>query len=415
MAIGNCCLLWGIYHTNYQTIKLSSVTDQKLKEVIEYNLISLDNAINFSIDNKIKFFRLSSDIIPFGSNTVNKIKWHQLYKKQLAAIGEKIIKAKMRVSFHPGQYSVLNSPDPKVVRNTVKDLEFHALFLDSLELDYTHKMVIHIGGVYGDKEAAIKRFAKNFELLSKSAQNRLIVENDDKSYHTEDALKLSAMIGTPVVYDNFHNSILTSDKSISDYEWIKRCAKTWKSKDGRPKTHFSTQQVGAIKGTHSHRVLINEFMPYYEKVKDLDVDYMLEVKDKNISSIKLINIIENNGDKSLVAKDFKRFYYWLLAIDQEKTKKLATQLNGSKFNAIDFYLQIEKLIVQDRSNEINALKQMIDIEYKDVSKIELQTIMSEYDKVKEKYLSLATFKDKIYQVAIKYNINDVLNSYIFND
>ena len=415
MAIGNCCLLWGIYHTNYQTIKLSSVTDQKLKEVIEYNLISLDNAINFSIDNKIKFFRLSSDIIPFGSNTVNKIKWHQLYKKQLAAIGEKIIKAKMRVSFHPGQYSVLNSPDPKVVRNTVKDLEFHALFLDSLGLDYTHKMVLHIGGVYGDKEAAIKRFAKNFELLSKSAQNRLIIENDDKSYHTEDALKLSAMIGTPVVYDNFHNSILTSDKSISDYEWIKRCAKTWKSKDGRPKTHFSTQQVGAIKGTHSHRVLINEFMPYYEKVKDLDVDYMLEVKDKNISSIKLINIIENNGDKSLVAKDFKRFYYWLLAIDQEKTKKLATQLNGSKFNAIDFYLQIEKLIVQDRSNEINALKQMIDIEYKDVSKIELQTIMSEYDKVKEKYLSLATFKDKIYQVAIKYNINDVLNSYIFND
>jgi UV DNA damage endonuclease len=415
MAIGNCCLLRGIYHTNYQTIKVSSVTDQKLKEVIEYNLISLDNAINFSIDNKIKFFRLSSDIIPFGSNTVNKIKWHQLYKKQLAAIGEKIIKAKMRVSFHPGQYSVLNSPDPKVVRNTVKDLEFHALFLDSLGLDYTHKMVLHIGGVYGDKEAAIKRFAKNFELLSKSAQNRLIIENDDKSYHTEDALKLSAMIGTPVVYDNFHNSILTSDKSISDYEWIKRCAKTWKSKDGRPKTHFSTQQVGAIKGTHSHRVLINEFMPYYEKVKDLDVDYMLEVKDKNISSIKLINIIENNGDKSLVAKDFKRFYYWLLAIDQEKTKKLATQLNGSKFNAIDFYLQIEKLIVQDRSNEINALKQMIDIEYKDVSKIELQTIMSEYDKVKEKYLSLATFKDKIYQVAIKYNINDVLNSYIFND
>ena len=415
MAIGNCCLLWGIYHTNYQTIKLSSVTEQRLIEVIEYNLVSLDNAIDFSIENKIKFFRLSSDIIPFGSNSVNKIKWHQLYKKQLAAIGEKIIKAKMRVSFHPGQYSVLNSPDPKVVKNTVKDLEFHALFLDSLGLDYTHKMVLHVGGVYGDKEAAIKRFAKNYELLSKSAQNRLIIENDDKSYHTEDALKLSAIIGTPVVYDNFHNSILTSDKSISDYEWIKRCAKTWKRKDGRPKTHFSTQQVGAIKGTHSHRVLINEFMPYYKKVKELDVDYMLEVKDKNISSIKLINIIENNGDKILVAKDFKRFYYWLLAIDQEKTKKLVTKLNGSKFNAIDFYLQIEKLIVQERSNEINALKQMIDDEYKDISKQDLETIMSDYDKVKEKYLAVTTFKEKLYQVAIKYQINDVLNSYVFND
>jgi UV DNA damage endonuclease len=415
MAIGNCCLLWGIYHTNYQTIKLSSVTESRLKEIIEYNLESLDNAINFSIENKIKFFRLSSDIIPFGSNPVNKIKWHQLYKKQLTAIGEKIIKAKMRVSFHPGQYCVLNSPDIKVVKNTVKDLEFHALFLDSLGLDYTHKMVIHIGGVYGDKQSAIKRFATNFKLLSKSAQNRLIIENDDKSYHTEDALKLSAMIGAPVVYDNFHNSILTSDKSISDYEWIKRCAKTWKSKDGRPKTHFSTQQADAIKGTHSHRVLINEFIPYYEKVKELDVDYMLEVKDKNISSIKLINIIENNGDKTLVEKDFKRFYYWLLSIDQEKTVKLEAQLKSSKFNATQFYLQIEKLIVLERSNEIKALKQMIDVEYKDISKEDLKVILADYDKVKEKYLSVATFKEKIYQVAIKYQINDVLNSYIFND
>jgi UV DNA damage endonuclease len=276
-------------------------------------------------------------------------------------------------------------------------------------------MVIHIGGVYGDKQAAIKRFATNFKLLSKSAKNRLIIENDDKSYHTEDALKLSNMIGAPVVYDNFHNSILTSDKSISDYEWIKRCAKTWKSKDGRPKTHFSTQQVGAIKGTHSHRVLINEFIPYYEKVKELNVDYMLEVKDKNISSIKLINIIENNGDKTLVAKDFKRFYYWLLAIDQDKTVKLEAQLKSSKFDATHFYLQIEKLIVLERSNEIKALKQMIDVEYKDITKEDLRIVLSDYDKVKEKYLSVATFKEKIYQVAIKYKLNDVLNSYIFND
>jgi UV DNA damage endonuclease len=223
------------------------------------------------------------------------------------------------------------------------------------------------------------------------------------------------MIGAPVVYDNFHNSILTSDKSISDYEWIKRCAKTWKSKDGRPKTHFSTQQVGAIKGTHSHRVLINEFIPYYEKVKELDVDYMLEVKDKNISSIKLINIIENNGDKTLVAKDFKRFYYWLLAIDQVKTVKLEAQLKSSKFDATQFYLQIEKLIVLERSNEIKALKKMIDVEYKDISKEDLKIILGDYDKVKEKYLSVATFKEKIYQVAIKYKLSDVLNSYIFND
>ena len=191
MAIGNCCLLWGIYHTNYKTLKLSSVTKKSLEEAIKYNLISLGNAINFSIENKIKFFRLSSDIIPFGSSKINTINWSKVFKKELSAIGHKIKINKIRVSFHPGQYSVLNSPDSKVVNNTVDDLEYHALLLDCLELDDTHKMVLHIGGVYGDKEAAIKRFAKNFDLLSLSAKNRLIIENDDKSYHTEDALKLS--------------------------------------------------------------------------------------------------------------------------------------------------------------------------------------------------------------------------------
>jgi hypothetical protein len=58
---------------------------------------------------------------------------------------------------------------------------------------------------------------------------------------------------------------------------------------------------------------------------------------------------------------------------------------------------------------------MIDVEYKAITKEDLRIIFSDYDKVKEKYLSVATFKEKIYQVAIKYKLNDVLNSYIFND
>ncbi len=406
-------MLWGIYHTNYKTLKLSSVTKESLEEAIKYNLVSLDNAINFSVENKIKFFRLSSDIIPFGSSKVNTINWSKKFKKELSDIGDKIKKKKIRVSFHPGQYSVLNSPDPKVVKNTVDDLEYHAGFLDALGLDFTHKMVLHIGGVYGDKETAIKRFVNNFELLSHSAKNRLIIENDDKSYHTEDALKLSKLIDVPVVYDNFHNSILTSDKTISDYEWIKRCAATWKKKDGRPKTHFSTQQKDAIKGTHSSRVLIDEFLPYYEKVKQLNVDYMLEVKDKNISSLKLINIIEESGNFDLVKKDFKRFYYWLLAIDERKTYQLEKMISGSKFNVVNFYKEIEQLIVKPKNNEINSLKNLIQIEFKHINDPEIEVLKRDIFKVSDGKLSIGTFKDKIYTLAEKHNIKNVLNSYIF--
>ena len=40
---------------------------------------------------------------------------------------------------------------------------------------------IHCNGVYGDKKATLQRWSDNYKTLSKSAQARLVVENDDKA------------------------------------------------------------------------------------------------------------------------------------------------------------------------------------------------------------------------------------------
>ncbi len=416
MSLGYCCLIWGIYHTNYQTLKLSNVSDEKLRQIIEYNLESLNNAIDFNIENKVKFFRLSSDIIPFASSPVNQINWLKDYKKQLTLIGDKIKQAKMRVSFHPGQYSVLSSPDSKVIENTIKDLEYHASFLDALGLDYSHKMVIHIGGVYGDKKSAMERFATNFKRLSKSAQNRLILENDDKSYHTDDALALSKKIKAPVVYDNFHNSILTSDKKVTDREWIKLCAKTWLKKDGKPKIHYSTQQPNAIKGTHSYNVNIKEFIKFYNQVKDLDIDIMLEVKDKNIAVLKLINILEQNGDKQLIKTDYQRFKYWLMAINPSVIKTLENELLKPKFDPIKFYELIDQTIaIQPKDSLVNdVLELMLKSELKMIKKDEKEQLEQALNKARLNKLSLSSLKANFYKYAQQYQASSLLNSYLFN-
>jgi UV DNA damage endonuclease len=417
MSLGYCCLIWGIYHTNYQTLKLASVTKDKLNEIIAYNLDSLENAIDFNIANRVKFFRLSSDIIPFASSPVNQLNWLKDYKDKLEKIGLKIKQSKMRVSFHPGQYSVLNSPDEKVVNNTILDLEYHAAFLKALGLDYSHKMVLHIGGVYGDKDQAINRFAKNFKLLSDEAKNRLIIENDDKSYHTEDALRLASLIKVPVVYDNFHNSILTSDPSISDREWIIRCSKTWLKKDGKLKIHYSTQQPNAIKGTHSYGVTIEEFEPFYNSIKDLDIDIMLEVKDKNISVLKLINIFEQGSDKNLIRNDFNRFKYWLMAIDEKLTAKLEKMFDSKDFNGVVFYKIIEKLINNTPNKEgiINVCRYMLKNDFKDIQKDDLDGLNSALDKASKSSLSLSSLKANFYKIGVKYQLSLIINSYFFND
>ena len=416
MSIGYCCLIWGIHHTNYQTLKLSTVSDEKLRNIIEYNLDSLSNAIDFNIENKVKFFRLSSDIIPFASSPVNKINWLKDYKQKLATIGEKIKSSRMRVSFHPGQYSVLNSPDPKIVANTIKDLEYHASFLDALGLDFTHKMVLHIGGVYGDKDAALNRFANNFKLLSNSAKNRLIIENDDKSYHTADALKLSKLINVPVVYDNFHNSILTSDPKISDREWIKLCSKTWQKKDGKPKIHYSNQMPGALKGTHSDNVNIKVFLEFYNSVKDLDIDIMLEVKEKNIAALKLINIIEQNHDLNLIKKDYERFKYWLMAIDSKVNLKLEKMLSSKNFNAIDFYNLVDETIVNNPNTKysLNVVGIIVENIKKIIEKDDFDSISAALIKARANSLSISSLKSNLYKIGEKYLITDIINSYFFN-
>ena len=113
----------------------------------------------------------------------------------------------MRVSFHPGQYTVLNSPDEDVVARAILDLEYHAKMLECMGFGNEHKIVLHVGGIYGDKAAALERFTTNFKRLPEAVQNRLIIENDDCLYNIEDVLGLAFRLHIPAVYDNLNLAI----------------------------------------------------------------------------------------------------------------------------------------------------------------------------------------------------------------
>lgn len=132
--------------------------EAKLLDLISHNLNSLQNIIHYNIKNNIKLFRISFDLIPFGSNDVNKLPWWDIFSVQFLKLGEKIRNNGMRVSMHPGQYTVLNSPNVEVVKRAIADLNYHAKVLDSLCVPSEHKIVLHVGGIYNEKERAIERF-----------------------------------------------------------------------------------------------------------------------------------------------------------------------------------------------------------------------------------------------------------------
>lgn len=157
MSIGYACLTIGVPNTNLKSCTAKNANEEKLLELISHNLNSLENIIEYNIKNNIKLFRISSDLIPFGSSPINTLSWWEIFSSQFSEIGKKIKTSGMRVSMHPGQYTVLNSPNIEVVDRAIDDLNYHTKVLDSIGVGSEHKIVLHIGGVYNDKKAGNKQ------------------------------------------------------------------------------------------------------------------------------------------------------------------------------------------------------------------------------------------------------------------
>ena len=80
-------------------------------------------------------------------------------------------------------------------------------------------MIIHIGGIFGDKAEAINRFINTCNTrLSERVRRHLIIENDDRLYHVEDVLYIAKHTGLPMVFDNLHNACNPGPSNWSERE-----------------------------------------------------------------------------------------------------------------------------------------------------------------------------------------------------
>lgn len=302
--IGYACVNMSIDATTNRTCRLDNCNDARLRELISSNLAGMKRIIEWNIKKGIMLYRISSAVIPYASHEVNKIAWWDEYKDKINEIGEIIRNSGMRVSMHPGQYVNINSPDSEVVFFSIKELEYHAKFMNLLGLNNNHRMILHIGGVYGNKMLSMKRFMDVFTWLSDDIKSRLIIENDDKSYNVWDVLDVSSKTGIPVVFDILHHQINHGcEEKDKDIKFIlEQCFSTWNINIVRdteididvlkPKIHFSTQRPGAKYGVHADSVDMNLLMEIYCEFINYNFDIMLETKDKEMSVLKAMKILE---------------------------------------------------------------------------------------------------------------------------
>ncbi len=288
MKIGYACINNSIGCTANTTFRLAGYSEENLIQKVRNNLNCLLKILKWNVENKIYFFRISSDLVPFASHEVCIFDWGKYFEKDFKEIGDFIKKNNMRISMHPDQFVLINAIDNKIVERSFAELEYHAKVLDLMQLDETAKIQIHVGGVYGNKEEAIKRFVGNYKNLSEAVKRRLVIENEERLYCLKDCLEISKQTGVPILFDFFHHSLFNNNETYS--ESVKLASNTWKKKDGILMTDYSSQKQGGRFGAHAEQIDLKDFNKTLDEARKskIDFDVMLEIKDKEKSCLMAI-------------------------------------------------------------------------------------------------------------------------------
>jgi UV DNA damage endonuclease len=256
----------------------------------------------------ITMYRISSDIVPYVTHP-DLPQFHGQIEEcqvELRELGQIAKDQGLRLSMHPSQFVVLNSPDASLVRKGVADLEAAARFLDCMELGPEAVLVIHVGGTYGNHKTGCGRWVDTYERLPEPVRRRLVLENDDIRYSAADVLDIHERTGVPLVFDNLH-FWCNNPEQLDMAATLARFLNTWPS-DVRPKIHFSSPNTGyretirknkttgksetvllpPVWTGHADFVHPFEFITFLRIASELpDFDVMLEAKAKDAALLRL--------------------------------------------------------------------------------------------------------------------------------
>ena len=263
------------------------------------NVKDLYEIIKWNDENQFKFFRITSNLFPWCSEyQLQDMPDYREIKMVLREIGKYVKANDMRITSHPGPFNVLTSPREHVVENCVKDLSIHGEVFDMMGLSRTpfNKINIHIGGAYGDKVSAMKRFCENFHLLTDSVKSRLTVKNDDKAsmYSVKDLYHgVYEVTGIPIVFDYHHHKFCTGD--LSERQALEMAISTWN--DIIPVVHYSESRSKEYDDNTIREQAHSDYIYDYINTYGNRVDIMVEAKAKELA---VLRYKELHNEKELV-------------------------------------------------------------------------------------------------------------------
>lgn len=259
-----CCLLGDIEgreHFGYKKTTKTAFLKNKdwnfLQSLWSHNIEKTREALLFlsSQPERYHFFRISSDLFPLA--TLPEVL--PFYKQEISSLQQRIqeigsevksISANFRLVTHPGQFTILNSRNQKVIENSILDLQYHYDFMSAFNMPYSINIHLGSGPDKDDPLSHIHRFKVGWELLSKDIQKVLSLENDEKVADVSTIIHCYKTYGVKVCYDAHHQAcFLSSSKHTGEFrpfvlaqDQIEIIEESWKDLNLPPTMHLSNRR-----------------------------------------------------------------------------------------------------------------------------------------------------------------------------
>jgi len=277
---------------------------------LSVSLAYLRDILGYLRRQNMRMYRLSSELAPYVTHP--DMPWfHDQIDEcaaELISVGQMARANGLRLSFHAPMTAVLNAGDETTAAKAAADLNALARLLENMKQGPEAVIVLHVGGMYGDRHAALHRFIERYDALPSATRHRLALEHDDDRFSVADIAWIHDQTGISLVYDHLHHRCHNPDK-LNAVEALSLCLRSWP--DGvRPKVHFSSPSTAmhVIQRRHpttdarvrllqppqptEHADFVHpfEFIAFLCAAREAglpDFDVMLEVRAKDLALLRL--------------------------------------------------------------------------------------------------------------------------------
>ena len=266
--------------TTNRTLRLAGLVDaEKVRGLVWENLLGLETIVRWNAERGISLFRIGQGLIPFASHPAFPYDWAEEHGDDLRELGTLTRSLGVRLSMHPGQFINPGSPNPQSAQRSLDELRYATRVFDLMGNDDA-VVVLHLGGAYDDRPAAIARFVESLR-PEEGILRYLALENDERIWTVGEVSSTARILGIPAILDNLHHALNPGGLSLG--EALDLALPTWEMREVRPKVHLSSQDPAKRPGAHAHSIEAGDWAAFLDALDGRETDVMVEAKGKELA------------------------------------------------------------------------------------------------------------------------------------